>query len=1142
MIVLRIFVVVSLTFFVLGHSKKLSMRKKERSLQHKGGRRGGGDEENGATTTKPSAESNEEAVSTGAPAESTLLNAGTATNKDAIEHTTIEEGLSGTSDISDAHACTEKECTHLAECLSLGDEIPKEKTSSCKEVIDMCKEKCHSLNKNPSEQSSRTKDSLGNIIINENFGGNSGSGAQVELSEQQLMIPGVQQIGVGYDVGFGSFRLPLVEWKTVHKMLSPAHPLRGASYPEGIAVSTSHAGKSTQGPTVYSSQAQYTRRLAQKMQISQTEGALTMSRGAQMMRDLSLYSDLTVKETDYSLYELSMFENSEKYAISTEFLNALNTSLPDCMLTDCVVSEDKDIADTDKGCREAASTGIFVPHMSSSTPTEPDYCKAWATKGAADSGPSCSSKFFSEVPFQFWTKSAKSFKACPEDEVKKANMSQPNKERECIVFGVDEGNICNANDIQRISAFVARWGTHYVVEGAFGGSFKQLVQTTKDSAWKQAVTGQEKVFHFGSDTLPGLEASTALRGTAYSSPSFPQSFPFNSSGVLSTTELRHSLEERAGLEDMGIQSIRYDFKGGASIPVSTEKLFVGEMKEWISSLRSSPSIIEDTIRLSSLENILDHPDVTNKDKLGWSRSRKERAYALLGNFMKFWNVKSSALGNMLDQAAVIRSQQDFQLARMHGAVHETVSAISQVKDRIEMMNRDGSAFNIDPQDEINVLMAKGVVTWQQATQRYVATCRSLCDMSYAVSMRKKLLHGDFTLPSTWRKFPASPDPASHDGLKQLRDMLRVDRHSCYSTCMADVTLARQSHEPEGYVGQSKELIHEFFSLVKAGCLICRGMVKHLLEAAIYGNGRGPITAKGYCENDLWASWSDNYFKDQVFDTTQPFAFSQANTQKESPEKYDYPIRFCRGLSKVLLDPIAEHIRHNGLMQVVDKPDLYRALQIYSMTEDGTPETLSDELCAAYSGCSPGGPGPIEREIMAEETELAQLKTSEKMQKENIEAMKQSKGKNSQAQVKALSAVLKEEAKKVKTIEKHLVTLKKQQNETAKQQKAIEQTCIFECYKKTEWGKAFGKKANRINSGLQDPIPMSQLTAMRATKPCGYPVTLKKDPQKGEKSKCSKCSELSCLVQARLKCYGYSCKSEYVSTNGVAFYVPKTVLI
>jgi len=425
-----------------------------------------------------------------------------------------------------------------------------------------------------------------------------------------VLVPGVEQMGMGYDIGQAKFKLPMFKWKSTRQVLSSRAPLRGSSVPGGVAVSTTHAGKRTEGPVVFSSQAQFTRYLAKRMNLPQPEGALTMSQQADTMRDINLYSDLTIKSTEYTLYQLSVFPDTNGYELSNSVLSAMK-SLPDCRITDCVVSADGDINVNDKGCRASESSEIYMPHMSNSKVDPAKDCLTWSIQKSARAGggPKCVSKFFKDVTADLLTKASNTFKICPNTK----KLGKPDTNRKCITFGHDEGNICNAYDLKRIGAFVDKWGTHIVTGGEFGGSFSQLVQTKKDSPWKQAVTGQEKVFNFPETNLPGLEATTALRGLAFSSPSFPHSFPYNSSGLLSTTELRHTVEERTGLEDMGIQSLRYHFEGGTKIPVSTEKLYVDDVRQWIDSLPDSPSVLQHTLQLAPIYELFNHIMIETKE-------------------------------------------------------------------------------------------------------------------------------------------------------------------------------------------------------------------------------------------------------------------------------------------------------------------------------------------------------------------------------------------------------------------------------------------------------------------------------------------------------------------------------------------------
>jgi len=114
-------------------------------------------------------------------------------------------------------------------------------------------------------------------------------------------------------------------------------------------------------------------------------------------------------------------------------------------------------------------------------------------------------------------------------------------------------------------------------------------------------------------------------------------------------------------------------------------------------------------------------------------------------------------------------------------------------------------------------------------------------------------------------------------------------------------------------------------------------------------------------------------------------------------------------------------------------------------------------------------------------------------------------------------------------------MKKQQALSEEEEKKTQNTCFFECYKDTQWGKNF--RQTRGLFGVNDPIPVSQLAASQSTKVCGFPVELKRE------KKCEECGKLPCLIKARMKCHGsFGCKSPYVATGGIAYFVPKTVVI
>ena len=85
---------------------------------------------------------------------------------------------------------------------------------------------------------------------------------------------------------------------------------------------------------------------------------------------------------------------------------------------------------------------------------------------------------------------------------------------------------------------------------------------------------------------------------------------------------------------------------------------------------------EHTLQLNSIHELFDHVMLENKKLM--SNDVRLRKRAMLSNFLKYWNTKSSALGTLLDQAAIVKSQQDFQLARMHGSVSDTVNTMNEI--------------------------------------------------------------------------------------------------------------------------------------------------------------------------------------------------------------------------------------------------------------------------------------------------------------------------------------------------------------------------------------------------------------------------------------------------------------------------------
>eukprot|EP00941_MAST-03F_sp_MAST-3F-sp1_P000099 g99.t1 len=1005
------------------------------------------------------------------------------------------------------------------------------------------------------------------------LGGVLGSAAEEKKSDNlpktipkgRRAIPGADKVGSGFDVVTGLLTLPLFERDRWQENSISMPYLNGFSVPFDVSVSAGESGERNFGPQTYTNVEEYTRKVASEYGLGNTPGAFVMSREAKNIRESGLHVDLTDYGNEYVLYTLtqtpSTVEHTEKNGenlssqLTEAFVEAVE-KLPDCYMVDCVIRNDLDFSVGTKGCVDTSSRNIFFPNPTSlfaGEDTKLPTCEEWATsklefetdddssvkeeEGTAKVHPKCSSKYFRDLPLQYFTKSAKSFKYPCDSE---------DEEDGCIEFGEDKGTICNLSDIFRLGKFFDAWGNYIVTEASFGGLMNVRVKTRKDSQWPKAVLGQE--FGFGSQhTFPTLDAMQPYE-ERWANPSFPLSFPYNDTSIaISTTDLRRGDSVNEQYKEVGIQSVEYEFLGGLAIPVPTQRIRAADVATWIDSIRDMPAMLPHSVKLQPIEKTFDHPTFAirgNKlDEAEKSEYHKmlKRKQVLVQNFRLFWLSKASKLGNIHRDLGLSKAKKRFQMQRLHGSVLD----YARKNDEIEA---EGFHEGIEHSNELSELLADHVIEFQHAMDRYVSTCRQVCTLEYNVDHLSALMYGKGSIPEAWKTFPPPTSLYENDGVEAMMSSLKKSLEDCNDDCTKDITIMRLSHEPAAFGGDErrKQSITKFFATAKVNCDICRGLLFNLADSALTRNGRGVIDSVDYCNNLNWASWTNPDLQMRHFDVTKPHSFFDNNRLNEgAPDDSSYPTQFCIGLDRHLSMKMNAELRENGLIfNPVRKPTLYQALQSFMLYRQKSPRDLSGQICSEFVGCSIEGKTPLEKQIHLLQIDLEKKKKSKEMEENSLlrlEKIMKDKSKDLSTQVvksieksvEKLQENLKGVAKEEAETEKSLKKLQTERQAELKEEKMAEENCLFECYKDTKWGLKFRQERGQI--GINDPIPVSQLAAMKSTQICGYPVLL-------ERKKCGECAKLKCLVAARMKCYAWKCKSPYVSTGGTAFFVPKTVII
>ena len=614
-------------------------------------------------------------------------------------------------------------------------------------------------------------------------------------------IPGVDRIGAGFDASDGSLKLPTLVWKKYTD--DPCGPGKTGRWcniatmdnqffknqlPSAIAVTKETESHSSVVRRVYSDTKELSSEESTSMSFRSPVGVLTQEQDVEMLREVQAHSDLMLARREQRLYTLKLYP-FQSQAVDTAFIKsellesflgsdyagkieekgekeekeeeeveeeehgaAGSVFLPDCVLHDCMIRDERDDMPS-VGCQ---FDGMRVPVPS---------CDDLSKKGQETLKKECDTRFFLKGNEKLMSKTYKLTEICKDSTATEAARKAGPSAAKCRAHGVDLGTICNAHDLGRLGKFVARWGTHFVESASFGGEMEVSVQMRKDRmrTGMAGTTVGDQDFRDATDHGRRTARRTALPSSASTSASASASAsdemsadavideghaaavlePQDSTTLASSggggerveTDRRSSINSvldamfasgvelgqdvrRARLSSGGIENIAISFVGGTDMPATESSVTRKEISDWSKTIGASPALLKRTMTLRPLFELMDHPSVYDaitrrakftrknsemkekdmKKKKLFIKSMKKslaRKKILLENHLRWYLAKSEALGTALDRSSAARVKAEHELQAMGRTVQDWVEAVlhddtSRQRSSLDTVLRDES--------------------------------------------------------------------------------------------------------------------------------------------------------------------------------------------------------------------------------------------------------------------------------------------------------------------------------------------------------------------------------------------------------------------------------------------------------------------
>ena len=324
----------------------------------------------------------------------------------------------------------------------------------------------------------------------------------------------------------------------------------------------------------------------------------------------------------------------------------------------------------------------------------------------------------------------------------------------------------------------------------------------------------------------------------------------------------------------------------------------------------------------------------------------------------------------------------------------------------------------------------------------------------------------------------------------------------------------------------------FFTGVDSVCKVCNGIVTAVATSM---EDQDAINAREICANgrilafmkaDAWSAERP----DVDFDTEPDYTAVGDNTPLSQ-----FGASICLGVVVHLEEVLARAIKQHGLM-LAARPRLHDLIKSWVRHSSAhAPRAVAAGVCRRFVKCGDSAADKASTfkaaaKALAEkaaaansdgENHLTRLKTSMEKIAAAAKALP-TKGKELKAiapikkDLDAKLAVLKTKLKaekeliaKTKANQKSATEMNK---EVEKEDKTADDFCKFQCLAQTKWGKADEKAHPYAANVLSEDRINNDAIARHGNRPCGK---LKWPKRKG---KCTTCSSLECVAQARYDCF------------------------
>ena len=448
---------------------------------------------------------------------------------------------------------------------------------------------------------------------------------------------------------------------------------------------------------------------------------------------------------------------------------------------------------------------------------------------------------------------------------------------DCVLFGEDQGQICNARDMERLGQIVNLYGTHFVEASSFGGEMKLELQMRKNR-----------------DAIGGWEAENSAANAALEQIQKPNpDIPLSNAEAPHPHKVTPQQREAAGIENEAVS-----FIGGDTLPPESAQVSHADVEAWSKSLERDPAMLPTTMSLRPITDLMRHPDIdiivrqmaateaekvpenerdeVNKKELARLHNMVKRKEMLLRNHLRWFLAKSERLGTLEDRKIQTRTTTEQRLQQMRAIFREYASRVGAGTRNVQKKENsdskgDGSdgeggadakfielggvtkrkhekeiAADTNPDREDDPLsepmarvalgfgdsvqattreqaartMLEYILAFRSASARYATTCASQCDIARSSALVRGQMYGKFRVLEKYRgDFPhgLSGDKDKMD-LSDAGMFLKRSLQRCKRGCKTrgkEVETLAMSTESEQRITQRKHAGAKSFNAILA---------------------------------------------------------------------------------------------------------------------------------------------------------------------------------------------------------------------------------------------------------------------------------------------------------------------------------------